>query len=217
MKRNEITGLVVAVVALVLLFVGLEALSCYGIWDVTSKLNTGQIMEVIVLFVLVLVTVVYAKRTSEIGTATREQAEEMKRHRYDAVRPIIDIERSSSGEEQIREAMAARSREMSYGLWCVLRDIGVGPATDVHANTVISTFEDPRPDDFGTIEVGGSSQAARLSIEQKGDRTYLSVWYRDVHSRRFESRREVNVNQQSDSWDLGSLQVEETAIEECSK
>jgi hypothetical protein len=94
MRRNEIIVLCVAVSALVIALVRLTLL---------DVINTAQGIEIIITFVLVLVTVGYVRRTAEIADATREQAEatrrqadasvkmaeEMKEQRIMASRPVI--------------------------------------------------------------------------------------------------------------------------------
>ena len=52
-------------------------------------INTGQAIEIMILFALVLVTFIYAKRTSEIAKAAKKQAEEMTEQRVIASRPVI--------------------------------------------------------------------------------------------------------------------------------
>ncbi len=82
MRKNEIIGFSVAVILLV---AGLISLRVYNVLDVSTKINTAQMIEIIILFALVLVTAIYVKRTSDIADATKQQAEEMREQR----RPIV--------------------------------------------------------------------------------------------------------------------------------
>ena len=52
-------------------------------------INTGQAIEIMLLFALVFVTFIYAKRTAEIADATKEQAEEIKEQRLSEARPYL--------------------------------------------------------------------------------------------------------------------------------
>ena len=70
MRRNEIITLSVAIIILVL---GLLALRLYGILELSSKMGTAEAMEIIILFVLVLITTIYVKRTSDITNVAKEQ------------------------------------------------------------------------------------------------------------------------------------------------
>lgn len=72
MKRNEITILCVTTALLALVFV---VLGLYGVLELSNKIDTSQLIQITITFVLMLVTVAYVKRTSEIARATKEQAE----------------------------------------------------------------------------------------------------------------------------------------------
>src|SRR3989339_431041 len=87
MKRNEIIVLFVSgiVLAVVLLFALLKHL-----------VDTAQSIQIIISFVLVMVTYIYVKRTSDIASATKYQAaasikmaEEMREQRYSEKLPLL--------------------------------------------------------------------------------------------------------------------------------
>ena len=86
MNKDHLSVLLIPVLVII---VGLSALVCFGVWDWSTKINTGQIFEIIVLAVLVIATIFYAKRTSEIAEATKEQAKEIREQRVMASRPVI--------------------------------------------------------------------------------------------------------------------------------
>ncbi|MDO8491128.1 MAG: hypothetical protein Q7T04_03835 [Dehalococcoidia bacterium] len=46
-----------------------------GIWDVTRKIDTSQVIQILLTFALVLVTAFYAIRTAEIARETKKQTE----------------------------------------------------------------------------------------------------------------------------------------------
>ncbi len=52
-------------------------------------IDTAQAIQIIISFVLVLVTAIYVKRTSDIVRETRNQAQEMREQRIMASRPVI--------------------------------------------------------------------------------------------------------------------------------
>jgi len=160
---------------------------------------------------LVAVTVVYVYILMETAAAARQQAEasvkmaeETKEQRYDTVRPVIDIQRDLG--EQIREGLAAQSEEFSYGLWCTLRNIGVGPAIDVYSYVRIDSERQLWP--FGTLPIGEPTLKKRLSLEHTGDRMVLVAYYKDVYGRDFGSRREVTLDQERSGWKIGPLEIE---------
>jgi hypothetical protein len=78
--RNEIIGLFVAgiIFAIVLAVILLLKL-----------VDTAQAIQIIISFVLVLITATYVKRTSDIAGATKEQAREIREQRVMASRPVI--------------------------------------------------------------------------------------------------------------------------------
>ena len=87
MRRNEITGLCVAVAALAILLI---------ILTLRNVIDLAQGIQVMITFALVLVTVGYVRRTAEIADATREQAEATRRQvdetakkRYSDSQPVL--------------------------------------------------------------------------------------------------------------------------------
>jgi len=94
MTKTEIIKLFVAVIIFAVVI---------AVVAVLGRIDTAQTIQLIITFVLVLVTVAYVKRTAEIASATREQAqatkeqadasvkmaEEMREQRVMASRPVI--------------------------------------------------------------------------------------------------------------------------------
>ncbi len=163
----------------------------------------GIVAQVWVTIILVLLTAVYVSRVRQQADASIKMAQETREQRYDSFRPVIDIERYVLEEEKIREGLAARLEEFSYGFWCVLDNIGVGPATDVYSYMAIGGKTRGR--DFGTIKIGDSKQAGGLSLQQIGNRRFLVAYYRDIYNRCFESKREVTADKEGPSWIIGPL------------
>ncbi|MCD6453444.1 MAG: hypothetical protein J7K77_04075, partial [Dehalococcoidales bacterium] len=156
---------------------------------------TAQAIEVTITFVLVLITAIYVKRTAEIAKSTKEQADasvkmakEMREQRYDAVRPIIDIQRDR-------------------GLVCILHNIGLGPAIDVRS-FIQYHKQERRPWEFGTLTSGGKTEEMILSLEHEDNRMVLVAYYKDIYGRRFESSREVSIGETPNSnWVIGPLKI----------
>jgi len=169
---------------------------------------TDWIQAIAIIF-LVGVTWFYAKRTSDIASATREQAEasvkmaeEMREQRYDAVRPIVDIvinEKQITPLETSRQAYGDNPRSLP----CMLRNVGVGPAINVYS--FIEDIHDPggnsRRWDFGILpSTAGKgemeySQEKPLLLMQRDNQRALVAHYEDVYGNVFKSIREVNFNE----------------------
>jgi len=180
-------------------------------------------IQAISMIVLVAVTAFYAWRTANIANATKRQseatkqqadasmkmAEEMKKHRYDTVRPIIDIQglvksNLATGEEMISEGMYARDNDISKGVLCILKNIGLGPAIDVKS---FIPFENGSKDwDFGTLGIRDVTEKRYLSLKQEGSQIYLVVLYRDAYGRDFESKRQVRSTKEM-GWELSPLKI----------
>ena len=214
MRRNEIIVLCVAVSALVIALIRLTLL---------DVINTAQGIEIMITFVLVLVTVAYVRRTAEIADTTREQAEatrqqadatvnmaeEMANTRYDAFRPIIDIvEMPMEPTERLKKAFDARDGKFPQELPCVLRNIGIGPAIGVSSFITVPSNGEQQPWDFGTIAVGDKTSEFRLSPQQIGGRMFLVAYYKDVYGRDIESKREVTLDKERHSWKIHPLEIQ---------
>ena len=171
-----------------------------------DTINTAQAIELTITFVLVCVTSIYVKRTAEIADATKEQAEEMREQRYDAVRPVIDIERKPRDEDKMAEAIAASEGNTSRGLSCVLHNIGLGPAIDLYSFVQNPSSGERQRHDFGTLAKEGETYNMNLSVKQEDDRMALVSYYKDVYGRLFESSRGVVVDKNK-GWIIGPLQI----------
>jgi|GEM_PF-1351668 len=182
--------------------------------------------QIMLMFALVAVALLSSMSAIRQANASVKMAVEMREQRYDMVRPVIDIERRTEAEEQIGEGFAAKEEDFSYGLWCVLRNIGVGPATDVWSFIKTETFvkgekSESRPWAFGTLAIGEMTRKVKLSPEQRGNRWFLAAYYRDVHGRDIESIREVSIDKDVEKgilrWNLGPLETRVIPKEEFPK
>jgi len=152
-------------------------------------MTASELIQVILMGLLVLVTGIYAWRTFSISQATEKQAEasvkmaeEMKEQRYAALKPIIDIQKAvGSALNGAREEIAAHKGELPPALPCQLRNIGPGPAIDVHS-LIEDALGQPHRWDFGTIPVAiaeeemGYTHKMRLLLQQRDDNRVLVVY-----------------------------------------
>jgi len=160
---------------------------------------------------LIVAAGLYALVAFRQATASVKMAEEMREQRYDTVRPVIDIQREPRDEDKLPEAVAGKSGDTSRGLVCVLRNIGLGPAIDMHSfvqNPFVQNPSDRRQRfEFGTLAAGEKSVLTMsLSLEQEDSRIALVVYYKDVYGRTFESSREVRPDEEK-SWQVSPLQI----------
>ena len=167
----------------------------------------GIVAQVWVTVILVLLTAVYVSRVRQQADASVKMAEEMREQRYDSVRPIIDIERKPESRELAKQAYG----DFSEGLLCILRNIGVGPATDVYSFVHIDCKCQLHP--FGALAKNGEIEKLPLSLKQRNGRNVLVAYYRDVYDRCFESSREVKKG----VVQLGPLEIRKIPKEECPK
>lgn len=199
-----------------------------------GQINTGQVVEIFVLAVLVCATAWYVQHTKDIADATKEQAkatreqaeasvkmaEEMREQRYDTLRPIIDIlGQRVEPIEMARQAYGAKEGEFPKGLPCILRNIGVGPAIEVY-----SFIEDAKGEtcrwDFGSIPVAigaeemGYTREMSLSLRQRGEHKALVAYYKDVYDNPFESSREVCLDSEKSTLKIGPLKIRSLPKEE---
>ena len=181
-------------------------------------MTTTELIQVILMGLLVVITGIYAWRTFTISKGTERQAqasvemaEEMKEQRYDAVRPVVDIQKQvGSGLDFAREEIAALKGELPQpqALPCKLRNIGPGPAIDVYSFIEYPIGAHSRWY-FGTIATGDElvPPAPLAVIEQSDDRGFLVVYYKDVYDRSFKSSQEVKINKEGMGLDVAPLTI----------
>jgi len=115
MTKNEVISLVVALSLVVVILIPSLLF---------SKLDTAQAVQIILMTALVLVTIIYVKRTSEISEATRRQSQEVREQTIIASRPVI-IQRALC-EKDIWE-----SNTSDYFVSFEIYNAGAGPAIEL--------------------------------------------------------------------------------------
>ncbi len=167
------------------------------------------LVQIILMIILVSATIFYAyqtKKASDIAKASVDasvkMAEEMRAQRYDTVRPIIDIcKQRNDPNELIEEGLAVTCGRLPQTLSCILHNIGLGPAIDVH-------FNKQQPHDLGTIPVGGKTpKEIHICLESKGNQMALVVHYKDVYGRFFESSRKIGIKKGEIALEVGPLEI----------
>ena len=171
----------------------------------------ATVINLVLLAGLIGLTAMYAYSTHKIAEATREQASEIKKQayastemanemreqRYDSVRPLIDIE----------------IRELSGSFLFRLRNIGVGPTTNVHSGFIDRIAGGIRLKFVGAIAARETfPEEFELPLKQEGDNTTILVYYTDVYEHFFESKRELKITK--DDLDMGILRTHKLTIEE---
>lgn len=141
--------------------------------------------------------------------STHRMAQEMANTRYDAFRPIIDIEEMPmEATETFKHAFEAKEGKFPENLPCKLHNIGVGPAIGVSSFIIVPSNGGQQPWDFGTIARGDRTSEFRLSPQQIGDQMFLVVYYKDIYGRDVESRREVTLDEERHSWKIHPLETQ---------
>jgi len=203
-KRPTIDPITIAFLLLILLF---AVFLTYR----ASELESADWAQIILMIALVAVTGFYALSASKQANASVKMAKEMKKQRYDTVRPVIDIQwQALTDDRRLGEAASSPSQLASDGCSCILRNIGLGPAIDVYSFVRSHSGERHRYD-FGTIAIPAiegefqPSIPTILSPKQEGERVVIEIHYKDVYGQSFESNREV-IGKVGD-WKLGPLQI----------
>jgi hypothetical protein len=165
------------------------------------------------------------------SNASVKMAEEMQTQRYDSERPVIDIqdieELGRTSSVQLAEAKAksrgtkiTEEREWPKKLTCLLRNIGVGPATDIFSFITITKLSEVGSTEhyefrrLGPLERGAnltdiSSEKWRLFLMQRNSGKCLVTYCFDVYGRCFESIREVIRDETTGELRTNPLKVKE--------
>jgi len=178
-----------------------------------GKIQPSDWAQIMLMLGLVAVTGVYALSAARQADASVEMAEEMREQRYDAVRPVIDIERKPRDEDKMAEAIAASEGNTSRGLSCVLHNIGLGPAIDLYSFVQNPFSGERQRHDFGTLAKEAETYNMNLSVKQEGDRMALVSYYKDVYGRLFESSRGVVVDKNK-GWIIDPLRIRQVREDE---
>lgn len=169
---------------------------------VIALIFKAPLLEGMSLIALVWVTMVYA-------IAAHKQAKEMREQRYDAVRPIIDIQVQLTGNSLIVGLYVSEGK-LPKGMPCILRNIGLGPATD--ANSLIEGLAgECLWRGFGTLAKGEKTREIRFFLGQEDGRSAFVVYYRDIYGRPLESSRQISGDKERVSIEMGPLRIRQLA------
>jgi hypothetical protein len=176
-----------------------------------NLIDTGRTVEAGTTAALVVVTVYYAVQT-------RITVKEMKDQRYDAFRPVIDFDEinNDQGPAFMRTDNRPTTDDEKIStnpFECVLRNYGAGAAIDIY-----SIYEHISPKasraSIGNLQAKESKNIRSVPNDLKfikarkiGSQWFLVVYYRDVYSRCFETKRRVSL--EGDSFKIGSFEYRE--------
>ncbi|MBI2836153.1 MAG: hypothetical protein HYX85_00465 [Chloroflexi bacterium] len=149
--------------------------------------------QIMLTLALVVITGFYALSTANI-------VEEMRKQRYDTVRPVIDIRWEPKPREKEN---ANRTGLLSGGMTCKLYNVGLGPALDIYSFTLDSGQREQHS--FDTLGVAQCSNTPIFCLDEEDGKMLLKVYYRDAYGNNLESRREVI--EKTNQWRLGPLQI----------
>jgi len=207
MSRREITGIAAAVITLVLFF----ALNWYSFRQLGSKITTGQVIEIIILFTLVLVTAIYAKRTAEIAKETREQ-------RYSESLPLLAPTIPPPLSGLAPNEIPYESLQSGVGIKVIWCNVGKGVAINSRfsfwaapTSPEKASFFPPR--ESGMLEVGGKKEVDYSKILYDGQLTTISdayqpkleAEYQDIYEREVTTVQEFRIDEQNKRAFLGEL------------
>ena len=218
MSKNEIIGLFVAGI----IFAGVLAVVL-----LLKLINTAQAIQIIISFVLVLITAIYVKRTSDIARATKEQAdasvkmaERMREQRYNECLPILVLSIIPTWNT---EGFAPNEIPYVYlqngigvkVMWC---NVSKGVAINLRFSFYTAptspgkaSFFPPR--ESGTLEVGGKREidySEMLNDSQLREVTkeycpHLLAEYQDIYERKVTTVQEFRIDKQNERAFLGDL------------
>ena len=213
MRRNETIGIIVFIA---LLAAGFVIFDLCGILELSGKIDTAQVIEIIILFALVLATFIYAKRTAEIADATKEQ-------RYAENLPLLVPTITPVYQCEISYEAVASGVGMKV-MWC---NVGKGVAI----NPLFSFWRVPRrfsfggapissegaslfpPRESGTLEVGSKKEVDYSQIPSDEELNAISdtyhprlvAEYQDIYERSITTVQEFRIDKESKRAFVGEL------------
>jgi len=199
MRKNEIIGISIALV----LFA--TVVSVILLKDI---IITAQAIEITILFVLLLGTIVYAKRTSDI-------ADEAKRQRYSESLPLLVPaipKLLPSGELPLEFVQSG------VGLKVIWRNLGKGVAINSRVSFEAVPTASGKAEFFplrelGTVEVGGKKEVdyseilndAQLHDISDEYQPRLEAEYLDIYERKVTTVQKFRIDEQNREFSLGEL------------
>ena len=214
MTRNELIAMLVAVALLV---IGLIMFNLRGV-----NINTAQVIEIIILFALVLVTTIYAKRTAEIANATKNQAREIREQRYTESLPLLvpDVAQKQivGGKLGVSE-VDYLTLQTGVGMEITWHNLGKGVATNIR----FSFWGAPLEGEPDKVVFFPPQAAQALGIAERKEIEISKTWvgqvckipkayhsrliaeYQDIYERSITTVQEFQIDQQNKKALLGEL------------
>jgi hypothetical protein len=202
-KRNDFIALSLSVAGFTLAIL---------IPAVLEKISLDQALGLLFSAVLVTVTIWYAANT-------KRMAKEMREQRYDALRPVIDIEdveKIDSNAGPVLKSINKRpatveEKILSYPFECTFRNYGAGAAVDVYSpcnqsdqgNIVLRSIGNIQANERKDIRTNNEN-VQFIMARKIGKRWALVAYYKDIYGRCFESKRFVKI--EDNLFRISSLQ-----------
>ncbi len=205
MRRDEINKLLIAggIFAVVLAIL---------IWQ--CVISIGQAIELTILFVLVLVTAIYAKRTAEIADATKEQAKEVKEQKYSESLPLL-IPHFPPDVDTVAPSGSLYQFLRYGGINVLWHNVGKGVAINSTFSLWGATLPSGEVHRFLALEslaLGSRQQIATsfevYSIQRDKPERYqprLEAEYQDIYERKITTVQEFHIDGEAKTAFLGEL------------
>ena len=205
MRRNEIIGLCIAIAifAAVVSFIIRKDI-----------IITAQAIEITILFVLVLVTIIYAKRTSDIAEATKEQAREVREQRYAQSLPLL-IPHFPPDVDTVAPSESIYQFLRYGGINVLWHNVGKGAAINSTFSLWGATLPSGEVHRFLALEsqaLGSGQQIATIfevyTIQRDKPERYqprLEAEYQDIYERKITTVQEFRIDEEDKTAFLGDL------------
>ncbi len=175
------------------------------------KLQPNEWVEISLLAGLVAATGALALYAAGQAHTSVEMAEEIKKQRYNAIRPVLDIKKTDTLElsEESKTTNLGLLMEVAKGnippfIYCSIYNVGLGTALDTYTEIDFNGEIFPRHY-LGTITCGENRNPLPLRVKKEDEHHVLTVTYKDMYGRDIKSSREVLV--QNHSIELGPIHI----------
>ncbi len=199
MKRNEYFGLALAIALLTVVLAVFR-----------NEICTAQAIEIIITFTLVLITVIYVKRTAEIAKANIEMVTEAEKARFATFRPILKVDEHTDTIEINDISEEGELKQFLHSWHCVVRNIGVGPALKVKYSVLVGNAESTiwESQVLETKEkVEEMQDSFTPEIIPENSKAMICVEYEDIFGNIFQSTRQLVL--EKDKFVIGPLELYE--------
>lgn len=162
-------------------------------------LEPKEWVELIFTVILVSITGFYAISATKQADANEKMAKEMQNQRYDMVRPVIDI--------KINEGHPKPTDKVEFKIVHYTPiNVGVGPSIDGYSYMQSANGDITYHSELGTISAHDEHPGFSIKLDNNILPTTLIAYYRDVHGRSFESKRQISQPEKDKALSFGKLE-----------